>query len=181
PTLFQVDKSFTNILPNARIQYKLSPKSSIRVMYRANVNQPSVTQLQDVVDPINAPTYSVGNPDLNQQYTHIVSTQYTFTNTAKGLLLVGNVFLQSAQNYISNATFTSQYDTVINGQNLDTGFLLRKPINLDGYRSLRSFLTFAVPISSIKTNLNLNGGYSYTQLPGYNNYVQSETKNYTYT
>jgi hypothetical protein len=181
PTLFQVDKSFTNILPNARIQYKLSPKSSIRLIYRANVNQPSVTQLQDVVDPINAPTYTVGNPDLNQQYTHIVSTQYTFTNTAKGLLLVGNVFLQSAQNYISNATFTSQFDTVINGQRLDTGFLLRKPINLDGYRSLRSFLTFAVPINAIKTNLNVNGGYSYAQLPGFNNYIESETRNHTYT
>jgi predicted GIY-YIG superfamily endonuclease/uncharacterized membrane protein YgcG len=181
PTLYQVDKSFTNILPNARIQYKLSPKSSIRLMYRANVNQPSVTQLQDVVDPINAPTYTVGNPDLNQQFMHILSSQYTFTNTAKGLLLVGNVFLQSAQNYISNATFTSQYDTVVNGQQLDTGFLLRKPINLDGFRSLRSFLTFAVPISSIKTNLNVNGGYTYTQLPGFNNYVESETRNHTYT
>jgi uncharacterized membrane protein YgcG len=187
PTQFQINKSFNNILPNARIQYKISPKSSIRLMYRANVNQPSVTQLQDVIDPGNAPTYTIGNPGLNQQFMNILSTQYTFTNTAKGLLLVGNVFLQSAQNYIANATFTANprltgnYDTVVNGQRLDTGYLLRKPVNLDGYRSLRSFLTFAVPMKSIKTNLNLNGGFTYTQLPGFNNYVQSETKNYVYT
>ncbi|MDB5252469.1 MAG: hypothetical protein JWP27_1638 [Flaviaesturariibacter sp.] len=182
PTPLQVDKSFDNILPNAMVRYKLSTRSSVRVMYRANVNQPSVTQLQDVVDPVNAPTYTVGNPDLNQQFMHILSGQYTFTNTAKSLLFVGNVFLQSATDFISNATFTSlRGDTVVNGQRLDTGFLLNKPVNLDGYRSLRSFFTFATPIKAIKTNLNLNGGFSYQQLPGFNNYLNSQTDNYTYT
>jgi hypothetical protein len=182
PTPLQVDKSFNNILPNAMIRYKFSPKTSIRVFYRANVNQPSVTQLQDVVDLVNAPAYSVGNPYLEQQYMHILSTQYTFTNTTKGLLLVGNLFLQSAQNYIATGTFTSRNkDTIVNGQRLDTGYRLNKPVNLDGYRSMRSFLTFATPIKPIKTNLNLNGGFSYVQLPGYNNYVQNETRNYTYS
>jgi hypothetical protein len=181
PTPLQVDKSFNNVLPNAMIRYKFSPRTSIRVFYRANVNQPSVTQLQDVVDLVNAPTYSVGNPYLEQQYMNILSTQYTFTNTQKGLLLVGNLFLQSAKNYIATATFTSRRDTIVNGQKLDTGFRLTKPINLDGYRSLRSFLTFATPIKTIKTNLNLNGGFTYTQTPGYTNYVQIETRNYIYS
>jgi hypothetical protein len=182
PTPLTVDKSYDNILPNAMVRYKLSTRSNVRVMYRASVNQPSVTQLQDVVDPVNAPTYTVGNADLNQQFTHTLSTQYTFTNTAKSLLFVGNVFLQSATDFISSATFTSlRGDTVVNGQRLDTGFLLNKPVNLDGYRSLRSFFTFATPIKLIKTNLNLNGGFTYQQLPGFNNYVNSQTYNYTYT
>jgi uncharacterized membrane protein YgcG len=180
PIVARVDKSFDNILPNAMIRYKLSPKSSIRLFYRANVNQPSVTQLQDVLDPTNAPVYTLGNPDLNQQYMHTVSGRYTFTDPAKGLLLVGNIFYQSAQNYIANASYNSR-DTVINGEKISGAYRLSKPVNLDGYRSLRSFLTFAVPMKFIKSNFNLNGGVTFSKLPGIINGLQNETDNTTYT
>jgi hypothetical protein len=182
PRALNVDKRYQNILPNAMLRYKLSAKSSVRIFYRANVNQPSVTQLQNVVDPTGAPNYNVGNPDLNQQYMHIVSTQYTFTNTQKGLLLVGNVFLQTAQDYIANASFNIQgADSLVNGQRIFRGEQLTKPVNLDGYRSLRSFLTFAIPAKFIKSNLNLNGGYTYTSQPGFNNYINTQTNSNVFT
>lgn len=182
PIKATVDQSFSNVLPNAQIRYKLSTRSSIRLNYRTNVNQPSVTQLQDVLDPTNRPSYSIGNPNLKQQYTQFLSTQYTYTNAAKGVVLVTNIFYQTASNYISNATFNSiGSDTVINGVRLDTGYRLTKFINLDGYNNLRSFLTFAVPLKFMKSNLNLNGGVSLSTLPGMINYVPNKTKNTTYT
>jgi hypothetical protein len=180
PIKATVDKSFDNILPNAMIRYKLSEKSSVRLFYRANVNQPSVTQLQDVLDPTNAPVYSIGNPNLNQQYMHTLSARYTFTNPTKNLLLVGNVFYQAANDYIANASFNSR-DTVINGEEIKGAYRLSKPVNLDGYRSLRSFLTAAVPLKFIKSNFNLNGGISFSTIPGIINGAQNETKNTTYT
>lgn len=176
-----VDKSFTNLLPNAQIRYKVSTRSSFRFNYRTNVNQPSVTQLQDVLDPTNAPTYSIGNPNLNQQYSHQASTQYTYTNTGKGVVIVGNVFYQAATNYIANASFNSSRDTAINGEVLSRGYRLNKPVNLDGYKNFRSFITLAVPLKFIKSNLNLNGGVSLSTLPGMTNYVTNETKSKTYT
>ena len=182
PIKATVNKSFSNVLPNAQIRYKLSTRSSVRLFYRTNVNQPSVTQLQDVVDPTNEPSYSVGNPNLNPQYTQFISTQYTYTNTAKGIVLVGNIFYQTANNYITTATYNSTArDTFINGVRLDTGYRLSKYINVDGYNTLRSFLTLAVPLKFIKSNLNLNGGVSFSTLPGMTNYVMNETKNTTYT
>jgi hypothetical protein len=180
PIVAKVDKSFDNLLPNAMIRYKLSPKSSIRLFYRANVNQPSVTQLQDVLDPTNAPVYTLGNPELNQQYMHTVSGRYTFTDPTKGLLLVGNIFYQTAQDYIANASYNSR-DTVINGEKISGAYRLSKPVNLDGYRSLRSFLTFAVPLKFIKSNFNLNGGVTFSKLPGIINGLQNQTDNTTYT
>jgi hypothetical protein len=57
---------------------------------------------------------------------------------------------------------------------------LIKPVNLDGYLSLRSFLTFAIPIKFIKSNLNLNGGLTYSKLPGLNNNQRGASNNYTY-
>jgi uncharacterized membrane protein YgcG len=182
PIKATVNKSFSNVLPNAQIRYKISTTSSIRFNYRTNVNQPSVTQLQDVLDPTNEPSYSIGNPTLSPQYTHSVGTQYTYTNTGKGIILVGNIFYQAANNYISTASFNSTgSDTIINGVKLDTGYRLSKYVNLNGYNSLRSFVTFAVPLKFIKSNLNLNGGVSLNTLPGMIQYQLNETKNTTYT
>jgi len=176
-----VDKSFSNILPNAMIRYKISTRSSVRLFYRSSVNQPSVTQLQDVLDITNAPVYTIGNPDLNQQYMNTMSAQYTFTNTTKGILLVGNVFYQTAKDYIASASYNSGNDTVINGNKIPGGYRFSKPVNLDGYESLRSFLTFALPVKLIKSNFNLNGGVTFTTLPGMTRGIVNETKNTTYT
>ncbi|MFL5809662.1 MAG: outer membrane beta-barrel protein [Flavisolibacter sp.] len=182
PIKAHVDKSYSNVLPIAMIRYKISARSSLRLFYRANVNQPSVTQLQDVLDQTNAPVYTLGNPNLDQQYMHTLSTQYTFTNTSKGLLLVGNIFYQAANDYIANATYTNlKSDTVVAGETLKIGSRLTQPINLDGYKSLRSFVTFAIPVKFIKSNFNLNGGVTFSRLPGINNTVVNETRNRTIT
>jgi hypothetical protein len=181
PRQLSVNKGFDNVLPNAMIRYKLSTRSSVRVFYRTNVNTPSVTQLQNVLDPTNAPYYALGNPDLSPQYTQVLSTQYTFTNTTKGLLFVGNIYWQTARNYIASAVYNPISDTVVAGRTLSFGDQLTQPINLDGYSNLRSFLTFAVPLKFIKSNLNLNGGVSFTRLPGLIDYVQNETRNTTYS
>jgi hypothetical protein len=92
PRKLNVNKSFSNFLPNAMIRYKISPRSNIRLFYRSNVNNPGVTQLQNVIDITNAPYFSVGNPDLEPQFMSTGSSQYTYTNTAKSLLFVANIF-----------------------------------------------------------------------------------------
>ena len=181
PKTFTIDKSFDNILPNAMIRYKLSTKSSLRLFYRANVNTPSVNQLQNVLNINNAPYYSIGNPNLSPQYMQTISTQYTFTNPTKNLLLVGNIFWQTANNYIASAIFSPTRDSLVEGKKLSAGDQLTKPVNLDGYQSLRSFLTFAVPVKFIKSSFNLNGGVTYTKLPGLIKDVRNTTNNVMYT
>jgi len=181
PRRLSVDKTFSNFLPNAMFRYKLSARSNLRLFYRSNVNNPSVTQLQNVVDPTNAPYFTAGNPQLEPQFMNIMSSQYTYTNTAKGLVFVGNVFYQTANNYITNATLLPTRDTLVNGQTLRFGDQLNIPVNLDGFSSVRSFITFAVPVKFIKSNFNLNGGMTYSRLPGILNNIKSETRNLTYT
>ena len=60
------------------------------------------------------------------------------------------------------------------------GAQLSKPVNLDGYKSLRSFFTFSQPVKFIKSNLNLSTGFSYTRFPALINNVISRTDNYAY-
>src|SRR5690606_32149197 len=181
PEPSNVDKSFFNVLPNLMWRKKFSPKSSIRVFYRASTNVPSVTQLQDVVNNSNLLSLSSGNPDLKQQYSHFISGRYTFTNTLKGQSFFANIFLQTAEDYISNAVYIASADSLIQQNNvLKRGAQLSKPVNLDGYKSLRSFFTYSMPLKFIKTNLNLSAGFTYSRLPGMWNYDINHTNNYTY-
>lgn len=182
PNTTNVDQSFTNILPNLMWRKKLSKNSNVRLFYRASTNFPSVTQLQDVVNISNPLRVSSGNPDLKQQYTHFLSGRYTFTNTAKGQSFFANIFLQATQNYISNATFIASTDSLIQkGIVLKKGSQLSVPVNLNGYQSLRTFFTYSQPVKFIKSNINLNAGFSYSRLPGLINNVSSITDNFVYT
>ena len=184
PYQYTLHKTFDNILPNAMLRLKLSTRSSLRLFYRASANQPSVTQLQDIVDRVsNSPYVVLGNPNLAQQTNNLLSTRYTFTNTGKGTLFVANIFLQNAKNYITNATYIPVLgDSIIaHGDTLLRGQQLTQPINMDGYLSLRSFLTFAIPIKPIKSQLNFNGGVTYSKLPGITNNIENVAKSITYT
>ncbi|MBC7947463.1 MAG: outer membrane beta-barrel protein [Chitinophagaceae bacterium] len=185
PTVSNVDQTFTNILPNLQWRKKISAKSSVNFFYRANTNFPSVTQLQDVVNQSNQVRMSVGNPNLKQSYNHFLSGRYTFTNTQKGQSFFANIFLQAQQDYISNATFIARTgDSVIQQGSPDVilkkGSQLIKPVNLDGYKSFRSFFTFSQPVKFIKSNVNLSTGFSYTKFPALINNVESMTNNYTF-
>lgn len=181
PTTTNVDQSFTNFLPNAMWRKKLSAYSNIRVFYRASTNFPSVTQLQDVVNLSNPLRVSSGNPELKQSYTHFLASRYSYTNTKTSRSFFANIFLQSAGDYISNAIFVAQKDSVIQqGIVLNKGSQLTKPVNLDGYRNLRTFFTYSMPIKVLKTTVNLNAGFTYAKLPGQVNYIPTVTDNYTY-
>lgn len=183
PSPLNTNKRFSNILPNAMLRFKLSAKSNMRLFYRTSTNTPSVTQLQDVVNPNNRPFLTAGNPDLKQQYSQFVNTNYTYTNTAKGIVFVANLFAQKIDDYITNATYSvvNGDSSIGNGEVLKFGEQLTKPVNIDGYTNLRSFLTFAVPLKFIKSNLNMNGGLSYSKQPGLINSQENTSKNYTYS
>ncbi len=182
PQMVSVNKHFNNVLPNLMWRKKISPKSTINIMYRASTNAPSISQLQNVINNSNTIQLSTGNPDLKQQVSNTLSTRYTFTNTQKGQTLFANLFLQQASNYIATATYTATADSNLNNTVvLYKGSQLTKPTNLNGYLSLRSFLTWAMPVKAIKSNLNLNAGYTYSKTPGLNNNISGFSNNSTYT
>ena len=181
PRLLNVNASFNNLLPNLMWRKKIDTKNSINIMYRASTSTPSISQLQNVIDNSNTLMVTSGNPDLKQQLTNTVSTRYTYTDTKNSTSFFANLFVQQAGNYIANATYLAKSDSALSPTiKLFRGSQLSKPVNLDGYISLRSFLTFATPLKFIKSNLNLNGGITYSRLPGLVNGANSISNNYTY-
>jgi hypothetical protein len=181
PTQTSLKQSFADLLPNAMFRKKFDAKNSVRLFYRANVNFPSVTQLQDVYNLSNPLRVSVGNPALEQSNTHFLGGGYTYTNTKKSTSLFVNFFGQTASDYITNATYIASADSVLtNGIELKKGSQLTKPVNVDGYRSLRGFVTYSMPAKFIKSTVNLSGGVNYSKLPGLVNNIKIETDNVGY-
>ena len=150
------------------------------VFYRASTNFPSISQLQDVVNNSNPLSVSSGNPDLRQAYTHFLSGRYFYTNSKTSKSFFANLFLQTASDYISNASYFIKTDSVINNVTVKRNSQFTKPVNLDGYKSLRTFFNYSMPLKFIKTTLNVNAGFSYSKLPGLVDYKATVTNSYNY-
>lgn len=177
-----VRKTFSNILPNAMVRFKISAKSNVRFNYRSSTNTPSITQLQDVpITSSNTTFIRTGNPDLKQQFSNTVFSRYQYTNIAKGQSIFANIFFTNSNDYIGNAVRILSLDSVISPTvTLYKGAQISRPVNFDGYWSLRSFFTFGMPVKIIKSNINWNLGYSYVKTPGTidTNYNISKNHNY---
>ncbi|MEJ7610287.1 MAG: outer membrane beta-barrel protein [Ferruginibacter sp.] len=182
PNKANINQSFSNVLPNLMWRKKLSAASNIRVFFRASTSFPSVTQLQDVVNLTNPLRVSTGNPLLKQSNTQFVAGRYSYTNSKTSKSFFANLFLQTAGDFIANATYIPRRDSVLqNGKVLQKGSQLTKPVNLNGYRSARAFLTYSMPLKGLKTVLNLNAGLSYSRLPGLTNNREIITNNSVYS
>ena len=112
--------------------------------------------MQNVINNSNQFFYSTGNPDLQQQYTNNLITRYTYTNSVKGQSFFANIFFQTINDYVANATYTASKDSACPIQiTLFKGSQISKPVNLDGYISARSFFTFGMPLKFIKIKFEL--------------------------
>jgi hypothetical protein len=93
--------------------------------------------------------------------------------------LLGATF---TQNYIGNSTIIAQNDTtVMNGILLNKGSELTIPVNLNGYITLRSLVTYGLPVSLLLSNLNLSLGVNYTKTPTIINGVTNRVNSTTYS
>jgi hypothetical protein len=84
-----------------------------------------------------------------------------------------------SSNYIGNSTFITRKDTIYKGVELKKGSQLKTPVNVKGYYNLRSLITYGLPVSKLKSNLNLSLSGTYTKTPGYVNEILNYSQNPT--
>jgi outer membrane receptor protein involved in Fe transport len=187
PQADKVDKTFDNVLPNFRLNYKISQNSNLRMFYRTSTNNPSILQLQNVLDNSNPLMLSTGNPNLKQEYSHNLFGNFSTANTQNGtnfFLMFGGGY---TQNTIGDKTITAEEDMTVEDANvfLAKGVRLTMPVNFDYSWNLQTMASYGFPIKLISSNLNLNVGYTYSKSPGYANeqfnWIQSNNLNGGFT
>lgn len=166
PYTASVDKSFISILPNAQIKYNFSKTKSFRSNFRTSTSAPSISQLQNVIDNSNPLSISSGNPQLEQSYTYNLMAHYSATGVEKGTSFFFFMMGSITDNYIGNSTSIISSDTIINNVALNSGSQFAQPVNLNGYKSFRTFVAYGTPFKKLKSNINMNAGFTYTTTPG---------------
>ena len=82
--------------------------------------------------------------------------------------------------HIASATYLANSDNpILDKYGVQPGAQLSRPVNLDGYRNLRSFVSYGMPVKWIKTNLNLDLAYNYSRTPGLLNDAINYAHNHT--
>ena len=180
PYAFDTNKSFSSILPSVNFRYRKGRNMHMRLRYRTSTSAPSITQLQKVVDVSNSRTYSGGNEDLDQAYTHDIRLFLAANNPETSRAIFARFDFRTTQDYITTSSVIASRDTVIDlGVLLPKGVEYNKPVNIDGYWSLGTNLTLSTPVQWLGSNVNLNLGADMTHKPSlYNGHkVNSDTYN----
>ncbi len=140
-----VDRSYVHALPSASLRLDLGQGKNLNARYRASTREPSIRDLQPVVDNSDPLNVYVGNPGLRPEYSHRVGggfmlfDQFTFTNFF--------VFL--------NATYTSS--KISRARTIDAQFRQTvTPINTGGDWTVSGNTSFGTPIRKLGVKVNLS-------------------------
>jgi outer membrane receptor protein involved in Fe transport len=179
PVVATVDQSFSNVLPNFMLNYRSKEGTQFRAFFRSSTNQPSISQLQNVVDNSNPLSLTSGNPDLKQEFRSMYNVRYSLSGANRPYNFSAMVFVTQTNNAIVNSTFIAQEATTLpNGLVLERGSKLTSPINVDGSWNARTFLVYGKPVAPLKTNVNLSTGFNYVRSPGLINNVANFSNSY---
>lgn len=176
-------KSFNNVTYFGMVNTNFNPQNSLRMFFRSSTNNPSINQLQDVVDRSDLDFTSSGNSQLVPTYTNDVVATYTRSSVTKGrtFMVMGGFNLRS--NYIANSIYDKgQTVTLSDGSQyvVPNNVQFTMPINMNGYWGFRGGISFGTPINFIKSNINFNLGMTLTNSPNMINLQNNVTKGQNY-
>ena len=167
---------YFSVLPSFTLRYSLDRTNSFQLRYRSKSSSPSVTDLQNVIDNSNPLFLSAGNPNLDQQISHTANLRYLRT-TKSGHTFIAMVGATIQQDYVADSTFVAKEDIALSPTvTLNKGSQFTRPVNLDGYYSLQSMVTYGFPVDFLRRNINFCLSANYANVPTIFDGVESRTR-----
>lgn len=167
---------YFSVLPSFTLRYSLDRTNSFQLRYRSRSSSPSVTDLQNVIDNSNPLFLSAGNPNLDQQISHTANLRYLRT-TKSGHTFIAMVGATIQQDYVADSTFVAKEDIALSPTvTLNKGSQFTRPVNLDGYYSLQSMVTYGFPVDFLRSNINFSLSANYANVPTIFDGVESRTR-----
>ncbi|GAO45349.1 outer membrane beta-barrel family protein [Flavihumibacter petaseus] len=158
---------YLNFFPKANIRFKLGTQTNLNFGYNGSTRQPTIDQIQPIVDNSNNLVIKVGNPDLKQEFRH--SFNYFFNDykvmTSRNIYINGNI------SFVNQAI--SGFDSV----DYNTGRRFYKFVNVNGNIDYGMWAGYWKQIKKLKLNVNgnvfVNGGKT-------NNYINNDANTNKY-
>lgn len=153
-----IDRWVWNYAPFLRYRYKFSKRTSLQLNYRGQSSQPSMKQLQPVLD-ISNPTNKVqGNPNLNPSFAHNLMIRFQDFNmdSQRSIMLMGN--FQYTQNSIISKSSYDEY-----------GSRLTEYLNVNGVWNGRVMNMISMPFRNKKWSFSNHIFVNADRSVGFNN------------
>ena len=145
-TLFNRTHKAVNFSPTATMSYAFTNRRRINLQYNGTTNEPSIDQLQPIVNDPNSLTIRKGNPDLKSSFTNDLSFSYNDVDTKTFANYFINIQYSGVLRSISN--------NYINGPN---GEQIIIPVNVNGNYDASLNIGTGMPIAKNKYSINTSG------------------------
>ena len=166
-------RTVTNFTPTLDFRWKKSKTGQLRLTYRGNTTQPSMSDLLDIVDDSNPLRITRGNPGLKPSFTQNLNLFYNdyFTNHQRAVMTFVN--FSTTSNAVSNKTTYVE----------STGGTVTRPENIDGNWNANMGFMFNTALDSAAfynvntfTNLSYNHNVGYVSINSLSDSEKSVTK-----
>ncbi len=138
-------------LPRLSWRYQGEGSSRIRLQYNTSVNEPSMEQLQPLVDNSDPLNISVGNPDLVPEYRH--NLRFNYMNFDQFSFRSFFAFINAS--YVAN---NIENQTVVDRNFVRT----TQPVNVSHNLSLSSNLNYSAPWKALDIRYSIRGRLAYS-------------------
>ncbi|MBL7847687.1 MAG: TonB-dependent receptor family protein [Cyclobacteriaceae bacterium] len=148
-----IDRTFENILPQAHFNYDFTSFKHFRLDYETAMQEPTIQQLQPVIDNSDPLNLSSGNPNLKPGFSHTLRLNYTQFDPASNIGFFA--FLTSM--YTTNAiTYSQSVDP-------ETLVRLTVPVNVADNMRINGNFNFGFPIRAISSRISLGPTFTYNR------------------
>lgn len=166
PNTRDLKKEYFSVLPSASFSYNINKSSMFNIYYRMGTSNPSVQQLQEIVNVSNPLFLSTGNSTLKQTQNHNMMLFYTSSNMETGRFTSINISVNKTNNTVAQRTIVAQSDTLINEKYvLPKGGQFSQPTNLNGQYNISGRMTYGIPLKKLQSKLNINASANYSHNP----------------
>lgn len=146
-------QNFINITPSAQFRYNFSNRKRLFINYRGSTSQPTIDQIQPILDNTNSQTIYIGNPALKPSFNNQLRINFNNFNIENGRFFFAGLNLTQTFNAIGN--------TVVP---LSGGVQQVSYINVDGVYAGNANATWSLPLmAERKLTLNISGNGAYSR------------------
>ena len=160
------NRHFINFYPQASLTLPLKMTRNLSFNYSGRTRQPSINELQPLIDKSNSLTQHIGNPDLVPSFTHTLSANFFDFNFLSGRSLFMGLNYSLTQNEIITTTDYAAFNKSIvhytnkNGNsNMSAYFGFNRSVGKKGLKwgiSGNTYLSTSVSIVNKVNNTDKN-------------------------
>ena len=150
-------RNYVRVSPTLNFRYRFNKQHTLRIRYRGNTSQPSITDLFNMTDNSNPLNIRMGNPDLSPSFSNNINIDWN------------NFLSTTMQSFTARLSFSNTLNAIESRTqyNEETGGRITQPTNVNGNWNINGNFGWNRPIFVDNFTFNTSTSASYSNNVGY--------------